>query len=118
MHYPTLVLTFSSVVPLKGVLKLKVVPLSPSHHQDAKIFAVICLTSQVHSALHDLTISHKFLLVTFTVDEKYTILVKYRPNNYVWLAVLAFFSFFLSFGPASEVPKLTHYGMVLFQTRA
>ena len=26
--------------------------------------------------------------------------------------------FFLSLGPASEVPKLTNYGMVLFQTRA
>ena len=29
-----------------------------------------------------------------------------------------FLSFFLSLGLATEVPKLTHYGMVLFQTRA
>ena len=26
--------------------------------------------------------------------------------------------FFISLGLATEVPKLTHYGMVLFQTRA
>ena len=58
MHYTTFYLLFSSVVPLKDVFTLKGVPLPPSHHQDAQIYAVLCCTYQINPDFRHATLIH------------------------------------------------------------
>ena len=97
---------------------------SPSQQDTLNILDRYCGLSFDYQSIKILTTPILHLMVPNNVVDRFVLknmldVLCYLSSLLVTLTSLhSVLSFFLSLGRATEVPKLTHYGMVLFQTRA